>query len=254
VSKASVVETLYPEVAAGGFSRVDGNIEFYGRINALLTPTMTVLDFGAGRGKDATDDPVAYRRGLRVLKGKVAEVVGVDTDPAVLANPSLDRAIVVGEHDPLPFSDASIDLVVSDFCFEHLSDPHAAARELDRVLKPLGWICARTPNRRGYIGVGARAFPNHLHDTVLRRLQPGRQRQDMFPTKYRINTRKQIATFFPPSDYTDCTYGFDSEPAYFGSSLVATRVAKAFIGVTPEPFSALLYIFLQKRVSPWSGR
>lgn len=91
----SIAQELYPEVRAGGFSHVDGNVDFYGRVNALLAPDMTIVDFGAGRGKDATDDPVAYRRGLRNLRGKVAEVVGVDTDPVVLTNVSLDRAIVI---------------------------------------------------------------------------------------------------------------------------------------------------------------
>jgi SAM-dependent methyltransferase len=244
----SIVETLYPEVRAGGFSRVDGNIEFYGRINSLLRPSMTVLDYGAGRGKDASDDPVTFRRELRILKGKVAEVIGIDTDPAVLTNPSVDRPIVVDERDALPLADASIDLILSDFCFEHLSDPARAAGELDRVLKPLGWICARTPNRWGYIALGARAFPNRLHTRLLGRLQPGRLVHDTFPTRYRLNTRHQITTCFPPSQYLDCTYGVDSEPAYFGTSLTATRMAKMLIGITPERFSALLYVFLQKRV------
>ena len=249
----SVVETLYPEVRAGGFSRVDGNIEFYGRINALLHPAMTVLDFGAGRGKDATDDPVTFRRQLRILRGKVAEVIGVDTDVAVLANPSVDSAVVIEENEVLPFADESIDLIFSDFCFEHLTNPAAVACELDRVLKPLGWICARTPNRWGYIGVGARAFPNRLHARLLKRLQPGRAVQDMFPTRYRLNTRRQITACFPESRFVDCTYGVDSEPAYFGSSVPATRIAKTLIHVTPERFAALLYVFLQKRASPTEG-
>ena len=243
----SLVETLYPEVRAGGFSRVDGNIEFYGRINALLHPAMTVLDFGAGRGKDATDDPVVFRRELRILKGKVAQVIGVDTDVAVLANPSVDRAFVVEENEELPFADESIDLIVSDWCFEHISRPDVVARELDRVLKPLGWVCARTPNRHGYIAMGARIVPNTLHSRLLRRLQPGRQSHDTFPTLYRMNTRKQITAVFPVSHYLDCTYGFDSEPAYFGRSPAATRLAKLLIDSTPERLSALLYIFLQKR-------
>ena len=38
----------FPEVGAGGFTSLDGTIEFYTRINALLMPGMTVLDFGGG--------------------------------------------------------------------------------------------------------------------------------------------------------------------------------------------------------------
>ena len=38
----------FPEVGAGGFTSLDGTIEFYTRINALLAPDMAVLDFGGG--------------------------------------------------------------------------------------------------------------------------------------------------------------------------------------------------------------
>ena len=246
-SGSSALSRLYPEVQAGGFSRVDGNIEFYSRVNALLTPEMVVLDFGAGRGKDATDDPVQFRRSLRNLQGKVAAVVGVDIDPAVLSNPSVDRAIVSVKDEPLPLPDDSVDLIVSDFCFEHIQSPGPVIRELDRVLKVGGWICARTPNRWGYIGIGARSVPNRFHVRMLTRLQPGRQPQDVFPTAYRLNTRGQLRTYFPPPRYLDCTYGYNTEPAYFGRSLSASRAARTVFKFAPERASALWYVFVRKQ-------
>jgi SAM-dependent methyltransferase len=214
-----------------------------------MSSDMSVLDFGAGRGRDAIDDPVLYRRSLRILKGKVKTVVGVDVDASVLGNPSLDCAIVVDEDGPLPFPSSSIDLIVSDFCFEHLRFPESAARELTRVLKPGGWICARTPNRWGYIALGGRLFPNRIHRAMLRHLQPGRQAHDIFPTAYLLNTRKRIREEFPAAVFYDYSYGFNGEPAYFGRSLVANRVAKAILACSPEAYSALLYIFLQKHTS-----
>ena len=42
---------MYPEVAAGGFTRHDGFVDFYVRVGALLTGESRVLDFGAGRGE-----------------------------------------------------------------------------------------------------------------------------------------------------------------------------------------------------------
>ena len=246
-SRSSTLRRLYPEVQAGGFSRVDGNIEFYSRVSALLTPEMVVVDFGAGRGKDATDDPVDFRRSLRNLQGKAAEIVGVDIDPEVLSNPSVDRAIVTVDGEPLPLADDSVDIIVSDFCFEHIQSPGPVMRELDRVLKVGGWICARTPNRWGYIGIGARGVPNRYHTRMLTRLQPGRQARDVFPTAYRLNTRRQLRTHFPAPRYLDCTYGYNSEPAYFGTSLFAWRAARAVFKFAPERACALWYIFLQKQ-------
>ena len=49
---------------------------------------------------------------------------------------------------------------VSSMC----DDPESVAAEIDRVLRPEGWICARTPNRNGYIAWGARLrHIAHLH-------------------------------------------------------------------------------------------
>lgn len=144
----------------------------------------------------------------------------------------------------------SIDLIVSDFCFEHLSDPRWVSEELTRILKPGGWICARTPNRWGYIALGGRLFPNSVHSRLLRHLQPTRQEFDIFPTMYRLNTWRQVRTLFPPSIFLDCTYGYNAEPAYFGDSLLAMRIAKVLIDSAPEKLSALLYIFLQKSQRP----
>jgi len=97
-----------------------------------------VLDFGAVRGAKQSEDLVSYRRGLSSLKGRVRELIGVDVDPVVMTNEALDRAFVITPDGELPIPDQSIDVVVSDFVFEHIQDPARAARELDRVLKPGG--------------------------------------------------------------------------------------------------------------------
>ena len=46
----SIIEKVRPEIAAGKILRDDGEIHYYVRVNALLRPDMTVLDYGAGRG------------------------------------------------------------------------------------------------------------------------------------------------------------------------------------------------------------
>src|SRR5689334_11888336 len=77
-----ILERLYPEAVAGGFSRNDQRVIFYTRVNAFIEPSMTVLDFGAGRGRHAERES-GFVRALTRLKGKVAKVIGVDVDPAV---------------------------------------------------------------------------------------------------------------------------------------------------------------------------
>ena len=131
---------FYPETAVGGYPHNDGEVEFYLRIGSLISPKSRVLDLGAGRGQWAVESAPRTRREVRWLKGRVAEMVGSDVDPAVLNNPALDRAVVTGLGEPLPFDDRYFDVVIADWVLEHVApedvDPFVA--EVFRVLKPGG--------------------------------------------------------------------------------------------------------------------
>ena len=112
---ASFHQRFYPEIGAGGFSRIDGTVAFYNRVNALLKKEAVVLDYGAGRGFGHVEDPCEYRRSLCNFRSRIASVIGVDVDEAVMQNPALDEAYVFNPKDPLPIGDASIDIIVSEF-------------------------------------------------------------------------------------------------------------------------------------------
>lgn len=163
MTKESTLAIHFPETKAGGFSRVDGTMQFFLRVQALLEPDQAILEFGAGRGHELLEDQVPARHRLRRLQGEGRTVVGVDIDPVVLSNPNLDGAHVIAVGAPLPFADSSFDIVISDHVFEHVDDPGLVASELSRVLKPGGWICARTPNKWSYIGIAVRLVPNSFH-------------------------------------------------------------------------------------------
>lgn len=239
----------YPERRAGGFTRSDGAIQFYTRVRALLRLVdggATVLDFGAGRGVSAESSTAAHRE-VSDLRPIARYVIGVDVDSVVRRNPMLHAGLVVDGRSHLPFTDASIDLVVSDHTFEHLPDPKWAASELGRVLRPGGWICARTPNKWGYIGVAARAVPNRLHTQVLSVLQPERHDEDVFPTAYRLNTLRCVCQYFSSPPFIDASYAWDPEAAYFASTALGDRIMRGVSRVTPERFRAVLMVFLQKQ-------
>ncbi len=241
-----LLEKFFPEAGAGGFSRVDGTVDFYTRVNALLRSDSVVVDFGAGRGQ-WSEDPIEFRRELQRLQGKVRKVIGVDVDQAVMEHPSLDEAVIYAPGTRLPLCDESVDLIVSDYTFEHVDDPSPVAKELTRILRPGGWICARTPNRWGYIALGARLIPNVFHKQVLEQLQPGREARDVFPTRYRMNTRRVVLELFPPGDWDDHSYTSNSEPAYFGNLQLAWRAMNLISKVAPRQFAANRLVFLHKR-------
>lgn len=243
--QTQILQSIYPEIGAGGFSRVDGSVEFYTRVNALLRPAMTVVDYGAGRGEWIGDN-VAYRRQLRMLRGKVAEVVGVDVDDAVAQNDSVDRFVIADDPRRIPLDDRSVDLVVSDHTFEHIDYPAEIARELERIIRPGGWICARTPNRWGYIALATSVIPNRRHVGALHTLQPDRNSVDVFPTRYRLNTRRAVTRHFPPDRWENFSYFWSGEPSYFGRS---RRLAKALKvnAKLPDLLQPKLFVFLHRK-------
>jgi SAM-dependent methyltransferase len=240
------METLRPEISAGGFDRYDGTMQFYHRVNALLKPEFTVVDFGAGRGVNHIEEQVDYRRELLKIRGKVKQVIGVDVDELVKTNPALDTSIVItGPEIPLP--DNSVDLILSDFTFEHLGDPTAVARSFDRILKPGGWLCARTPNRFGYIALANTLLPDVVKSRILHGAQPDRKEQDVFPAYYRMNTFTDLKKLFPESHYHHASYYWDASPSYyFGRSWVFSLFS-VLHSATPDVLKTMLMVFIQKR-------
>lgn len=145
-----------------------------------LTPECRVLDVGAGAGIVKAMD----------LRGHAARIIGVDPDPRVTTNPYLHEAHV-GLADHMPFlADKGIDVAVSDNVFEHVEHPEPFLRELHRVVKPGGLLLAKTPNRRHYMPLVARLTPHGFHRFVNR--LRGRQEADTFPTRYKLNTPKDL--------------------------------------------------------------
>jgi SAM-dependent methyltransferase len=244
-SPSDVVQALYPEVGAGGFTRVDGTIEFYGRINSLVSSQSSVVDLGAGRAAWLAD-PVPYRQQLRNLQGRVGRLVGVDVDDAVLRNPTVDEAMVMPDPGTIPLPDASADAIIADYVLEHIEDAPRIAAEIQRVLRSGGWFCARTPNRKGMTALAARLVPNAAHVSALRVLQPHKQAEDTFPTRYRMNDLATIRSLFPSSSFLNCSYTFDSEPGYVGGSSALLRVLDTIKRFTPRRYGETLMVFVQK--------
>lgn len=241
----SLLQRIYPEVSAGGFSRIDGTIQFFIRVNALVEPGMTVLDIGAGRG--ATAETNAATRWLYSLRGKVRKVIGLDVDDAVHSNPFLDEATTY-DGGRIPFEDASMDLIVSDHTFEHIRHPEVFASEINRVLKPGGWLCARTPHFYSLLYVASLLVPNASHARVLQRVQPTRKAEDVFPTFYKLNSRRAIERHFPPASWQHCSYTFSPEPGYHFGNRIVFELLRAYQYLKqPLLGGEVLLIFLRKR-------
>jgi len=234
----------YPEARFGDFSDQDGTIRFFTRVNALLEPNFTVLDVGCGRGAYG-QDPVRYRRNLRVLRGKCQRVIGIDVDPEAADNPFVDDFHLIAG-DTWPVASDSIDLAVSDYVLEHVLDPDIFFAECARVLKVGGCLCLRTPNRLGYVAMASSCIPNRLHATVLKMLGKSRGAEDVFPTVYRCNTRGKIRRAMRRQGFDACVYTFEDEPTYLCFSRVAYTLGNWGCRLIPPMFRGNLFVFGRK--------
>lgn len=246
LARRAVFEARYfPEVEVGGFTRLSAGILYWSRIAALIEPQFRVLDYGAGRGAFVTEDRSGYSKWLKTLKGRVAHVTGCDVDPAVLENPTLDAAIVIDPAKPLPFADGEFDMIVSSYELEHVDDPAFVASELARVTRPGGWICATTANKYGYVALGARLIPNRMHVSALRSIMPWRKAEDVFPTRYRMNTRRALRRIFAPYGKV-WTWTVSGEPAYdFGIGPVY-RGLILLHRLLPQALHTGLFVFVRR--------
>lgn len=246
-SKIQVERRVFEEVNVSGFSHIDQEVAFFTQVAALIRPSDVLLDFGAGRGEFYSDDPVRYRRMLQDFRGRLAHVDGCDIDPAVLANPTLDAAKTFRPGEALPYEDGQFDIVVSRYVFEHIADPSWAARELLRITKPGGWICALTPNKWGYVALAAKLVPNRSHSHMLRKVQPHRKTEDVFPTAYQLNRPRAVKRYFGArADVFH--YTTSAVPSYHFGSLPIFRLLLLLHRFLPSLLDVSLALFIRKKL------
>lgn len=239
-----VMNAFYPESRFGGFTRVDGTVAFYTRVQALANPHSVVVDFGCGRGAYASD-PIPFRRELRIFKGKVGQVIGLDANPAAAENPFLDTFSCL-DGPRWPLEDDSIDLILCDNVLEHLPEPAAFFGEARRALRPGGVVCIRTPNALNYIALLSRLIPNRSHARVLAKAKPDLAEEDIFPTFYRCNTLPAVRRALRQHGFEAAVLGYEAEPSYLSFSTAAYALGVLHQKLSPGLFKAAIFAFGRK--------
>jgi SAM-dependent methyltransferase len=236
-------EKYYPESRFGGFTDIDGTMVFYYRVNALLQPSFTVLDIGCGRG-EYVSDPVPLRRDLRVLRGKVAKVLGLDVDQNAQSNPFVDECRIM-KGTAWPVESNAVDLILCDQVLEHIEDIPSFFSETHRVLKNKGFICIRTPNRWGYIACISRLVPNRFHSKFIARIGGKRKQEDIFPVHYHCNSIPKIKTMFKKINLDGVVYGYNPEPSYLSFSTIFYALGVVHQKMSPGFLKTILFAFGQ---------
>lgn len=232
---------FYPESRFGGFTDIDGTIAFFTRVNALLQPSFVLLDVGCGRGAYG-EDVVKPRRDLRILRGKVEQVIGIDVDEAARNNPYIDAFRMI-DGPRWPVEDSSVDMIVCDNVVEHIEDPASFFGEIRRVLKDDGLVCIRTSNRWSYVCLAASIIPNKYHSAVLSRVQRGRLTEDVFPTVYRCNSSGALRRMLRRHGFNAVVYGYEAEPGYLAFSKITYALGVFHQKYAPKFLKPALFAF-----------
>lgn len=183
-------EIYYPESKFGGFSDIDGVVTFYSRVNSLIKPYFTFLDIGCGRGAYA-ETSIPFKRDLRTFRHKCQRVIGIDVEESDSSNPFIDEFYKIeGTHWPI--ASESIDIAISDSVLEHIENPDLFFAEIQRVIKPGGYLCLTTTNIFGYVCIISKIILEKYHFSILRKAQPERKELDIFPAYYRCNSVKKV--------------------------------------------------------------
>ena len=152
---------------------------FEEQVDRSIGPDSVLLDAGCGRSV-----PV-----LRKFAGRAARLIGVELVDFTDVPPGIETYRTDLAAIPLP--DASVDVVMSRSVFEHLEDPEAVYREFARILRPGGRVIFLTANMWDYATLAARVIPNRFHSRIVKYTE-GRDEEDVFPTRYRTNTRRAV--------------------------------------------------------------
>jgi SAM-dependent methyltransferase len=178
---SSAAKRLAPQTKRASLSP---EIAFEEKLKQVVVTGDRVLDAGCGTGKFFGME-FARRTGCQ-------ENIGV--------NLGIDFG-VRAELNHLPFSDASFDVVNCRLVIEHVDFPNAVLKEFYRVLKPGGRLAIFTPNLLHYFGAAASLTPHWFHIWFNSRVR-GFDENDIFPTRYRANTRRRLRALFLKSGFS----------------------------------------------------
>lgn len=138
-------------------------------IDPLMVPGRKALDVGCGDGA---------RYGARVRASGV-EIHGVDISE-VAVGAACERGIdarIASLSDPLPYANASFDVVICLEVLEHLVNPELVVRQIARVLEPGGFALLSVPNSAFWTTRVELMFTGHFNprgSPVTQRASPWR--------------------------------------------------------------------------------
>lgn len=172
-------------------------------LSPLIGSETVVLEAGCGFSNLYAED---YKRAKKVI--------GVDISQEYLNANNVIQEKIVADLSSFPqVPDASVDLILSAWVFEHLKSPDMVFREFARVLKPGGRVVFVTPNSWNYIVMLNRLIPHWLRMKIVLRLA-GSLTVDPMPTFYRANNPLQLRSLAKQASLRVENLIFNGDPSF----------------------------------------
>jgi SAM-dependent methyltransferase len=190
-------------------------VAFHREVAARLPAVGRVLDLGCGKNVELA----GYRTAQR-------EVWGVDFQ----AHPQLSHQEWFRLLDPdgtIPFPAGHFDIVAACWVLEHVREPQRFMAEVERVLRPGGWLIALTVSGHHYVTWVTRVvglLPGGVAPRLVRRLYK-REARDRFPAYYRMNTVGQLTGACTGTSLEVERIARFADQGYFGFSNAARTMA-----------------------------
>ncbi len=157
-------------------------------VESLVSEETRWLDVGGGKSLFPNNHILAES-----LAGRCKRLVGVDPSDNIHENPYVHEQAQCRIEDYMPaepFNLATLRMVA-----EHMAQPKAVVGALGRMLSPGGFVVVYTPNKWSVASIAARMIPNAWHHRLTHWLWNTRE-EDVFPTVYRLNTRRDLTAPF----------------------------------------------------------
>ncbi len=200
-----------------------------------------VLDAGCGNGNYVIDE----------FKERILRACGVDLDETFTAkNICLDE-IKHSDLAAIPYPDNTFDCAVSLWVLEHLQNPTDVLKEINRVLKPGGYFIFCTPNKNNFLLLLKRLMKSKKLNLVINKALYGRDKEDIFPTYYKMNDVSTIFRMLKSSDFELLDACLNYDPGYTSfnniSFMVSNFVDRTLGFLMPELFKHHIVVCARKR-------
>jgi len=132
-------------------------------------------------------------------QGKCKMVVGVDREKPEITAVSGFNEIVLGDLSVLPFECGIFDVIVSWMVVEHLENPQACFKELNRVCKDDGVVVLATPNVLHYAIMATKLTPYWFHEWFRRVML--KSQDSSHRTTYKANNPKKLVNMMQDAGF-----------------------------------------------------